>query len=102
MIEKIELNRQAIADACASHHVVRLDIFGSALRADFTPGASDIDFLVEFGPLDSYARVDAYFGMLPELQRLLGTKVDLVMIGAVRNPYVIRDIERTQRPLYPA
>jgi predicted nucleotidyltransferase len=37
----------AIRQACKRFHVVRLDIFGSALREDFEPDRSDIDFLVE-------------------------------------------------------
>jgi len=98
----LDQNRQAIAEACASHGVARLDVFGSAVRDDFRPDASDIDLLVEFVPMETYARVEAYFGMLDDLRRLLGTKVDLVMVGAVRNPYIARDIERTRRTLYAA
>jgi predicted nucleotidyltransferase len=98
----LESKRQAIAEACARHGVLRLDAFGSALRDDFRPGESDLDLLVEFGPMEPYARVDAYFGMLEELRALLGVKIDLVMVGAVKNPYIARDIERTKRMLYAA
>lgn len=94
--------REAIAEACARHGVVRLDAFGSALRDDFRPGESDLDLLVEFAPMEPYARVDAYFGMLEELRALLGLEIDLVMAGAVKNPYIARDIERTRRMLYAA
>ena len=90
----------AIAEVCARHGVRRLDAFGSALRDDFTPGESDLDLLVEFVPMEPYARVEAYFGMLEELRALLGMEVDLVMAGAVKNPYIARDIERTRRMLY--
>ena len=92
----------AIAEVCVRHGVVRLDAFGSALRDDFRPDESDLDLLVEFGPMEPYARVDAYFGMLEELRALLGLEVDLVMAGAVKNPYIARDIERTRRMLYAA
>ena len=98
----LEVNRQAIAAICERNGVLRLDAFGSALRADFTPGESDLDLLVEFSPMEPYARVDAYFGMLDELRALLGIKVDLVMVGAVKNPYIARDIDRTRRLLYAA
>ena len=98
----LEDNREAIAEVCARHGVVRLDAFGSALRDDFRPDESDLDLLVEFAPMEPYARVDAYFGMLEELRALLGLKVDLVMAGAVKNPYIARDIERTRRMLYAA
>ena len=92
----------AIAEVCMRHGAVRLYAFGSALRDDFRPGESDLDLLVEFGPMEPYARVDAYFGMLEELKTLLGMEVDLVMAGAVTNAYVVRDIERTRRLLYAA
>ncbi len=92
----------AIAEICGRHGVVRLDAFGSVLRNDFRPDESDLDLLVEFAPMEPYARVDAYFGMLEELRMLLGLEVDLVMVGAVKNPYIARDIERTRRMLYAA
>ena len=98
----LENKRQAIAEVCMRHGVVRLDAFGSALRDDFRPDKSDLDLLVEFGPMEPYARVDAYFGMLEELRALLGLEIDLVMAGAVKNRYIARDIERTKRMLYAA
>ncbi len=98
----LERKRQAISEACVRHGVLRLDAFGSALRDDFRPDASDLDLLVEFLPMEPYARVDAYFGILEELRALLGMEIDLVMAGAVKNPYIARDIERTRRVLYGA
>ena len=102
MTDILENKRQAIAQACKRHGVIRLDVFGSALRADFRPDESDLDLLVEFGPMEPYARVDAYFGLLEELRALLGPKIDLVMVGAVKNPYIASDIERTRQMLYAA
>ncbi len=98
----IESKREAISEACARHGVTRLEVFGSALRDDFTPHASDLDLLVEFAPMEPYARVDAYFGMLEELRALFDSEVDLVMAGAIKNPYIARDIERTKQLLYAA
>ena len=98
----LENKLKAIAEACVRHGVARLDAFGSALRDDFRPEASDVDLLVEFAPMEPYARVDAYFGMLEELRSLLGLEVDLVVAGAVKNPYIARDIEHTRRLLYAA
>ena len=50
MTSVLDDKREAIAEACARHGVVRLDAFGSALRDDFRPGESDLDLLVEFAP----------------------------------------------------
>jgi predicted nucleotidyltransferase len=102
MVAVIEDKRDAIAALCRKHGVVSLYVFGSALRDDFRPGLSDVDFLVEFGPLDGHAKAHAYFDLLDELLGLLGTQVDLVMAGAVKNRYVADDIENTKQILYAA
>ena len=92
-----------IAELCARYGVARLDVFGSALRDDFRPGESDVDLLVEFAPMDGYAKLAvAYFDLLDALRELLGAEVDLVMTDAVKNRYIARDIERTQQLLYAA
>lgn len=102
MVGILEENRTAIADLCKRYGVVRLEVFGSALRDDFRPGESDLDLLIEFGPMDPYARADAYFGFLDAIRSLLGAAVDLVVAGAVKNRYIHADIERTKRVFYAA
>ena len=102
MIDLLESQCGAIAEVCSRHGVRRLDVFGSALRDDFHPEESDVDFLVEFAPMEGYARVDAYFGLLEDLRGILGREVDLVMSGAVKNRYIVRDIEKTKQMLYAA
>lgn len=96
----LESKRERISEACVRHSVTRLHVFGSALRDDFRADESDLDLLVEFAPMEPYARVETYFGMLEELRTLLDVKVDLVMAGAVKNPYITREIERTKQVLY--
>ena len=102
MTEILEKQREAIVELCQRHGVARLEAFGSALRDDFQPGESDVDLLVELGPIKGYARVDAYFGLLEDLRGLLGERVDLVMAGAVKNEYIGREIDRTKQMLYAA
>jgi len=63
---------------------------------------SDLDLLVELGPMEPYARVDAYFGFREVLGDLLDLKIDLVMTGAIKNPFIADDIERTRQVLYAA
>jgi N-acyl-D-aspartate/D-glutamate deacylase len=52
----------AIADACRQHQVLRMHLFGSALRDDFDPTRSDIEaskqLIYEACPagLDDYSR----------------------------------------------
>jgi predicted nucleotidyltransferase len=101
VIGLLESKRQAIGEVCSRFGVARLEVFGSALREDFA-GESDLDLLVEFQPMEPYARVDAYFRMRDELRVLLQREVDLVMVGAVKNPYIFREIERTKQLMYAA
>ena len=100
MIELLETKLDAISTACRRFGVARLDAFGSALRDEFQPGRSDVDLLVEFGPMEPYARVDAYFGLLEALRSILGEQVDLVVSGAVKNRYIASEIEQTKELLY--
>jgi len=102
VVDALQDKREAIAELCARYGVARLDVFGSALRDDYRPGESDVDLLVEFAPMDGYAKAVAYFDLLEALQELLGTEIDLVMTGAVKNRYIARDIERTRQLLYAA
>jgi predicted nucleotidyltransferase len=101
MVRELDEKRQAVAEACRRFGVQSMYVFGSSLRDDFSPGDSDIDLLVDFGPVETYALVDSYFGLLDELRSLLGD-VDLVMAGAVKNPYIASSIEREKQLLYAA
>lgn len=92
----------AIAAACRRHQVLRMHLFGSALRDDFDPSRSDLDVLVEFQPIEPPALVKAYFDLEGQLASITGQSVDLVMADAIRNPYVQRTIEASKRLIYEA
>lgn len=92
----------AITAACRKHKVLRMHLFGSALRDDFDPARSDLDLLVEFQQIEPGALVQAYFGLEQQLASITGQPVDLVMADAVRNPYVSRDIEASKQLIYEA
>lgn len=102
MVRMLEDKQDAIADACRHHGVASMYVFGSALGDDFRPGESDIDLLVEFEPMTPFELVDAYFELLDELRAILGSPVDLVMADAIKNPYIIADIEGSKQALYAA
>lgn len=92
----------AIESLCRKHAVRRLFLFGSALRPDFDPTSSDVDFLVDFLPTERKGFDDVYFLLLEDLQKLFGREVDLVEAGALRNPYFIANVNRTKRMVYAA
>lgn len=98
----IAQHRSGISAICQRYRISRLEVFGSAARADdFNPASSDADFLVEFAP-DAQPGLEAFFGAKTELEKLLGRGVDLVEPGAVRNPYVLVSINRNREAVYAA
>ncbi len=60
---------------CRRHHIRKLSLFGSVLRADFH-AESDVDFLVEFEAGQSIGYFDLA-RMEIELTEMVGRKVDL-------------------------
>ena len=101
VVEVLQEGHHAIVAACTRHSVARLDAFGSALRPDFKPRESDLDLLVDFGPVEPYA-LRSLFRALGRLRSVLQWSIDAVMVGTVKNPCLARDVERTKRLLYAA
>jgi hypothetical protein len=98
----IDRHRAEIEELCRTYRVRQLDIFGSAVRDDFDPAHSDLDFLVEFEPDPDLNTFHAYMDLRADLARLLGRPVDLVMPSAIRNRYFRKEVEATRKPLYAA
>jgi uncharacterized protein len=71
----VDIPQARVADLCRRHHIRRLALFGSVLRADFRPD-SDVDVLVEF-EADVTVGLIRLAGIERELSDLLGRKVDL-------------------------
>ena len=98
----IAQHRPGIAAICQRYGIRRLEVFGSAARAnDFDPAQSDADFLVEFAS-GVQPGLNAIFGAKADLEALLGRGVDLVEPGAVRNPYVLANINRHHEIIFSA
>lgn len=68
--------KKRIAAFCRTNRIVRLAIFGSALREDFGP-KSDVDILVRFEEGASVTLFDMN-RMATELESIFGRDVDLV------------------------
>jgi predicted nucleotidyltransferase len=95
-------NMKALRELAIKHRVERLDLFGSAAREDFDPETSDLDFLVSFEPMPPVEHADSFFGLLADLQRLFGRRIDLLEAEPIENPYRRESIERSRKVLYEA
>ena len=101
MASILDLPLADIPALCRRYRVRRLELFGSATTDAFDPQRSDLDFLVAFdaNPPDLFSR---YFGLKESLEALFGRDVDLVMIGAMQNPYFIESVNKTRQLVYAA
>jgi predicted nucleotidyltransferase len=76
----IEILKRERPTVAARFGVRRLRLFGSVARGDARPD-SDVDLLVYF---DGPVTLDRYMGVKFQLEDALGTKVDLVTEGGMR------------------
>lgn len=98
----IAQHRAAIAEICRRYGISRLEVVGSAARAiDFHEASSDVDFVVAFSP-DASVDLDTYFCAKTDLERLLGRNVDLIQTDAIRNPFILANLNRHRESVYPA
>ena len=98
MSPELTIDRKRISEFCRRHHIRRLALFGSALRADFGP-TSDVDVLVEFEP--DHVPGLAFFTMQQELSTLIGRPVDL-NTPAFLSRYFRDSVLNEAEPLYVA
>lgn len=100
MIDLVYEKKTEIAELCNRLSVRRLDIFGSAVREDFDPERSDIDFLVEFADHTQPGILDRYLALAENLETLLSRQVDLVTVQSVKSPRFRSMVESTKQPVY--
>lgn len=94
-------NQQAIAVACQSNDVKRLDLFGSYSRADHT-SESDMDFLVQFNDPMRAGLLDRFLALHQELEQITGCRVDLLECSSIENPILRKRIEKDRILVYAA
>ena len=93
------ISQKEIANFCEKNHIIRMSLFGSALR-DRLGADSDIDILVEFDPNHIPGMMDLA-GMEIELTDRIGRKVDL-RTPAELSRYFREDVMKKARLEYAA
>lgn len=90
----LKTRKKEILEIAAKHGVTSIRVFGSAARGE-SKAKSDIDFLVEVGPVHS-----AWFpaGLIADLEDLLGVSVDVVTKNAL-HWYIRENVLEEARPL---
>ena len=98
-MNRLEAFTPEIIRLCKIYNVRKLYAFGSVLTNKYT-SESDIDLIVDFYniPLEDYA--DNYFDFKFSLQAIFGRPVDLLEEQAIKNPILIRSINKSKNLVY--
>ena len=84
---------------CQKNRVKSLYVFGSILTDQFTD-KSDIDLIVDIDSIDPLEYSDFYFNLKFALEELLRREIDLLESRALKNPYLIDNINQSKTLLY--
>ena len=95
----VQVDEAKLADLCRQYHVRELSVFGSAACGEMRPD-SDIDLLVEFIP-DAKVDLFEYSGLMLDLSKLIGRKVDLVSKKGLK-PLIRASVLQEARLVYAA
>lgn len=85
---------------CRKLGVEKLELFGSGAREEFDPAKSDLDFIVSFFRDHRLGLADRYLELAEGLESLFSRKVDLLTVGAIKNPVFRRNIDRSKKLVY--
>ena len=99
---RLGISDEALAEFCRKWKIVRLELFGSALREDFDPERSDLDLLVTFAGDAGWSLFDE-LDMEKEFGALVGREVDMPTRGEVEkleNYLRRRHILQSARTIY--
>lgn len=99
MIELLTDNLQEIRAACDEYDVVRLWVFGSAVRDDWSVETSDVDFIATFGESER-SIFRQHMGFIVRLEDILGVPVQVVDSRSINRPDFRLEVERTKELLY--
>ena len=98
-MNELEKYNTDISKLCATHNVKSLYAFGSALTDKFNAN-SDIDFIVNFNPVDLNDYADNYYNLKFSLQDILRRDIDLLEEQAIKNPYFLQAITNQRQLVY--
>lgn len=96
---ELEKYNKDIKQLCIAHNVKRLYAFGSVLTDKYEED-SDIDFIVDFQPIDVIQYADNYFDFKFSLENILKRPIDLLEEKAIKNPYFLQVVNNQRKLVY--
>lgn len=98
-MEIIDNNIEDLQRLCTMYNVEKMYLFGSALNSTFNK-KSDVDLLVKFKEIELSEYFDNYINFKEKLESLFGREVDLLEEQTLRNPILIKSINKTKELVY--
>ncbi len=96
----IKNNIERIGELCKKNRVLKLYAFGSVCTTGFSP-LSDIDLIVDFKEnLEPIEQGEAWWNLFYEFKDLFHREIDLLVGKSLKNPYLIKEINKTKELLY--
>ena len=95
----LDKNMEDIKRLCVLYNVDKMYLFGSVLNSTFNE-KSDIDLLVKFKSMELSNYLDNYIGFKDKLEDLFGREVDLLEEQTLRNPVLIKSINKSKSLIY--
>lgn len=96
---KMENHIEKLNTLCTMYNVEKMYLFGSATNSNFDD-KSDIDLLVKFKPIELAQYFDNYMNFKENLESLFGRDVDLLEEQTLKNPILIKSINRSKELIY--
>jgi predicted nucleotidyltransferase len=98
-MEIIDNNIEDLKKLCTMYNVEKMYLFGSALNSNFNK-KSDVDLLVKFKEIELSEYFDNFINFKEKLESLFGREVDLLEEQTLRNPILIKSINKSKELIY--
>lgn len=100
MSELINSNKSKLNELFANHKLQRVYLFGSAVKGKLSAN-SDIDFLVKFKDnLEPLEKSELWWNLHDSLRDIFKREIDLVTEKSLKNPYFIKELDKTKKLIY--
>jgi predicted nucleotidyltransferase len=96
---KMENHLEKLKALCTLYKVEKMYLFGSAVNSNFNEKI-DIDLLVKFKPIELTQYFDNYITFKENLESLFGRDVDLLEEQTLKNPILIKSINKSKELIY--
>lgn len=82
------------------HKIEKVYLFGSVLTTKYSKD-SDIDFLIKFqDSLNPLEKGELWWSLHDTLRQFFNREIDIVTESSLKNPYFIKEIEKTKQLIY--